>query len=395
MILPTDAERVRRFIAGLHSCIRANMTREVAMGTSYQLVMEIARRIEGNHLRGREQLQLDKRARFFGEFNGAPSRGRGHFGRVQPSRPPYSASPPARGAPACPYFSAMAESSYCPPAIQGSSSGCQPSRGGVQTGRARPRGGGQTGRGQPATAQSGGGQPASAPAKFFALPARPDTLASDAVITCIISVCGRDASVLFDPGSTYSYVSSLFAHFLVIPPKTLGTHVHVPTLVGDSVVVDRVYRSCVVTFYGFETRADLMLLDMIDFEVILGMDWLSPYHAVLDCHTKTVTLTMPGLLGLECKGSTIDISSRVISFLKARHMVDKGCLAYLAYVWDTTAESPMINSIPVFWEFTDVFPSDLPGMPPDCNIEFCIDLAPGIQPISIPTYRMAPKDQEC
>ncbi|XP_070017982.1 uncharacterized protein [Nicotiana sylvestris] len=236
--------------------------------------------------------------------------------------------------------------------------------------RGRPRGGGQAGRGQPTTVQSGGGQPAGAPARFYAFPSRPDTLASDAVIIYIISVCGRDASVLFDPGSTYLYVSSLFAHFLDIPRESLGTLVHVSTTVGDSVVVDWIYWSCVVTFYGFETRADLILLDMIDFEVILGMDWLSPYHAVLDCHAKTVTLVMPELPRLEWKGSSVSTSSRVISFLKARHMVEKGCLTYLAYVRDTTAESPTINLVPVVWEFADVFPSDLPVMPSDHDIDF-------------------------
>ncbi|XP_070017129.1 uncharacterized protein [Nicotiana sylvestris] len=176
----------------------------------------------------------------------------------------------------------------------------QPSRGREQTGRGRLRGGGQTGRGHPATAQSGGGQPAGSLARFYALLARPDTLASDAVITGIIFVCGRDASVLFDLGSTYSYVSSLFSHFLVIPSEPLGTHVHVSTHVCESVVVDRIYGSCMVTFCGFETRVDLLLLDMIDFEVILGMDWLSPYHVILDCHANTVTLVMlvsPGFSG--------------------------------------------------------------------------------------------------
>ncbi|XP_070007930.1 uncharacterized protein [Nicotiana sylvestris] len=180
---------------------------------------------------------------------------------------------------------------------------------------------------------------------------RPDTLASDTIITGIISVNGKDASVLFDPGSTYSYVSSLFAHFLVISPEPLGTPVHVSMQVGDSVVVDRIYRSCVVTLYGFKNRADLLFLDMIDFEVILGIDWLSLYHAVLDCHAKTVSLVMPGLL-----------------------------------------KSPTIDSVPVVREFADVFPSTLPGMPRDRDIDFCIDLAPGTQPISIPQYRMAPKE---
>ncbi|XP_070011409.1 uncharacterized protein [Nicotiana sylvestris] len=161
---------------------------------------------------------------------------------------------------------------------------------------------------------------------------------------------------------------------------------------GDSIVVDRIYRSCVVTFCGYKTKVDLLLLDMIDFEVISGMDWLSSYHATLDYHAKSVTLAMPELSILEWKDSSISSSSRVISFLKAQHLVEKGCLAYLAYVRDTIAESLMIDSVPVVPEFADAFPSNLPGMPPDRDIDYCIDLAPGTQPISIPPYRMAPKD---
>ncbi|XP_070048974.1 uncharacterized protein [Nicotiana tomentosiformis] len=213
------------------------MAREVEMGTSYQLVVEIAWRIEGYHQRGREQTQQDKRARFSGEFIGASARGRGQFERGQLSRLPYSSPPYPRGAPTRPYFSAMPESSYRSPAIQGSSSGCschqgssssyfsampessyrplaiqasssrsivhqasgqevqqgqqpmisapivRPPRGRGQAGRGHPRGGGQAGGGQSATVQSGGGQPLGAPARFCAFPARPDALASDAVIT--------------------------------------------------------------------------------------------------------------------------------------------------------------------------------------------------------------------
>ena len=49
-----------------------------------------------------------------------------------------------------------------------------------------------------------------------------------------------------------------------------------------------------MTILGYDTRDDLIMLDMIDFDVILGMDWLSPYHVVLDCYGNTVTLSMPG-----------------------------------------------------------------------------------------------------
>ncbi|XP_070008379.1 uncharacterized protein [Nicotiana sylvestris] len=196
----------------------------------------------------------------------------------------------------------------------------------------------------------------------------------------------------FVAGSTYSYVSSLFAHFLGIPRESLVTPMYVSTLVGYSVIVDQIYQSYIMTFCGYETKADLLFLDMTNFEVIRGMDWLSPYHAVLDCHAKTVTLAMPELPRLEWKGLSICASSRVISFLKARHMVEKGCLAYLDYVRNTTTETPTIDSMPVVREFSDVFPSDLPGMPPDRDINFCIDLSIDTQPISIPPYCMAPKE---
>ncbi|XP_070045104.1 uncharacterized protein [Nicotiana tomentosiformis] len=396
MILPTDAKRVRRFVAGLHSSIQSIMAREVDMGTSYELVVEIARRIKGVRQRSQEQISRDKL---------------GQFRRGQPSRPTYPALPPPRGALVRPYFSAMPESSYHPPTIQGSSSGysghqgqtlgqqstvlrgcfefrdlshvrrfcprlrgkvvqqgqqpmisspvaipaVRPSRGEGQLGRSRPRGGG-----------------------------RLDVVASDAVITFIISICGRESSVLVDPRSTYLYVSSLFAHFLGVPRESLGTLAYVSTPIGDSIVVDQIYRSCIVTFCGYATRSDLLLLDMIDFEIILGNDWLSHYHAIFYCHAVTVTLGILELLRLEWKSSFVSASSRVISFLKARHMVEKGCLAYLAYVRDTTTKTPTIDSVPVVREFSDVFPSDLPSMPPDRDIDFCIDLAPVTQPISIP-----------
>lgn len=114
----------------------------------------------------------------------------------------------------------------------------------------RPRGGGQP----------GGGQPVSTPAWFYAFSARPNADASDAVITGIISVCGKDAFVLFDPGSIYLYVPSLFAQFLGVTRESLSTPVYVSTHVGDSVIVNRTYWSCIITFCGYETRADLLLL---------------------------------------------------------------------------------------------------------------------------------------
>ena len=105
--------------------------------------------------------------------------------------------------------------------------------------------------------------------------------------------------------------------------------IRVSTPVGDSVVVDRVYRLCIVTLMGYDTHVDLIVLDMIDFYVILGMDWCSSYHAILNCHAKTITLTMPEFPIVKWRGSLSHPPKGVISFLKAHHLVERGCLAYL------------------------------------------------------------------
>ena len=69
--------------------------------------------------------------------------------------------------------------------------------------------------------------------------------------------------------------------------------IRVSTLMGESVIVEKVYRSCLVTFVGRNTYVDLIILEMVDFDVIVGMTWLSPNFAILDCNAKTVTLAKP------------------------------------------------------------------------------------------------------
>ncbi|XP_070045204.1 uncharacterized protein [Nicotiana tomentosiformis] len=172
-------------------------------------------------------------------------------------------------------------------------------------------------------------------------------MASDVVITCIVPISYRDASVLFDRSSTYSYMSSYFASCLDMTCDFLVTPIYVSTPIRDSIVIDHVYHSCVVTIGGYERTVDLLFLNIVDFDVILGMDWLSKYHAILDCHAKTVTLAMPGFPMFEWRGSLCHIPSRVVSFLKAQRMVGKGCLLYLAFVRDISADTPTIDSVPI------------------------------------------------
>ena len=147
-----------------------------------------------------------------------------------------------------------------------------------------------------------------------------------------------------------------------------------------------------MTFVGSNTYVDLIILEMVDFDVILGMTWLSPNFAILDCNAKTVTLAKPRTDPLVWEGDYTSTPVQIISFLRAKRMDSKGCLTFLAHLRNDTSQVPSIESVSIVREFLDVFPADLPGMPPDRDIDFCIDLEPGTCPISIPPYRMAPAE---
>ena len=120
------------------------------------------------------------------------------------------------------------------------------------------------------------------------------------------------------------------------------------------------------------------------------MDWLSVHHAVLDCFNKVVTLSIPGKPVIRYQRDCSVVSPCLISALTARKLLAKGCQGILAYVLDTKMKVPDLEEIPVVKDFPDVFLEELPGLPPDREIEFGIDVPLGTQPISIPPYRMAP-----
>ncbi|XP_070036965.1 uncharacterized protein [Nicotiana tomentosiformis] len=115
---------------------------------------------------------------------------------------------------------------------------------------------------------------------------------------------------------------------------------------------------------------------MVEFDVILGMDSFSPYHAILDCHTKKVTLAMLGLPRLEWRGTLNYVPSMVMSLLKAHRMFDKGCDAFLAFVRDVNVDTPKVESVPIMRDYPDVFSTDPLCMPPDRDIDFGIELLP-------------------
>ncbi|XP_073056942.1 uncharacterized protein [Primulina eburnea] len=134
---------------------------------------------------------------------------------------------------------------------------------------------------------------------------------------------------------------------------------------------------------------------MVAFDVILGMDWLSSYRAVIDCVAKTVRFPAEGDYSGIFENSGISFGTPYISCLKAQKMLSKGCQRFLAAVTDVNTEmTTKLNEIEVVRDFPYVFADDVPGLPPDREVEFVIDLVPGTAPISKAPYRMAPTEMK-
>ena len=84
---------------------------------------------------------------------------------------------------------------------------------------------------------------------------------------------------------------------------------------------------------------------------------------------------------------------RILFFaIIARKMLRRRIRGYLTVVRRVEAETGAVKNVPVVCEFPDVFPEQLPGLPPEREIELCIDVVPGTDPISMPPYRMAPAE---
>ena len=216
-----------------------------------------------------------------------------------------------------------------------------------------------------------------------------DVDAAPDVVTVIISILDHDAYTLVDLGATHSFASNPFLDRFQIETQPLEGRMRVFLPIGDPLVSDRVIRDSRVFIGGQEFPTYLMALDMRDFDVVLGMDWLSRHRATVDCYKKEVKLDRPRKLEVKFKGICIELSSSMISSMEAQRMLSKGCRSYLAYVVETRKKGTLVDQIPVVREFPNVFPDDTAGLPPDREVEFTIDLIPGTEPISIPPYRMS------
>jgi len=194
------------------------------------------------------------------------------------------------------------------------------------------------------------------------------------------------AVVLFDSGATHSFilVSYVRRYSLSIEPLEIG--VVVSTLVGKSVICMKIVRKCPIHIDGRTLLADLIIFDLHGFDIILGMDWLSSNHAIIDYHHKEIFFRLPSEAEFKFIGTKVNVDPNIISAVQCKRLLEDGSQAYLACLVETPREEKKIEEIPVVPEFTNVFPEDLPGLSPNKVIEFCIDLTPGAAPISRALY---------
>ena len=134
----------------------------------------------------------------------------------------------------------------------------------------------------------------------------------------------------------------------------------------------------------------MILLDIHDFDVILGMDWLSRHHATVDSYRKEVRFCRPGETEVVFYGLRKILPNSFMTAMKASKMLRKSYQGYLAYAIEVRDSGSRLEDIPIVREFLDVFPEDLLGIPPDREIDFQIESANGIESISKAPYRMAP-----
>jgi hypothetical protein len=187
------------------------------------------------------------------------------------------------------------------------------------------------------------------------------------------SVEYHSANVLFDTGATHSFVTASWVESHNIPVAPMYPPMRVSS-VGGRTQTDRFFPSAKVQIKGIEFPADLIVVGNHDtiIDVILGMNWLTKYQASLSCDETTVKLV--SLSGEEVLVELVLSGPR------------KGSCHQVTAHSEEIKPSEAINLV---LDFPDVFPEELPGMPPERKVKFAIELIPGTAPISKRAYRVS------
>jgi hypothetical protein len=183
-------------------------------------------------------------------------------------------------------------------------------------------------------------------------------------------VANHPAVILFDSGASHTFISKNFVEKHCIPctKSREGFIIHSP---GGQIFTKEIAFHVPITLAEREFPTNMIVLKGQDIDVILGMNWLAQHKAILNTDLRTIKLSH----GHE------EILLSIPVAVPAKPLG-----------WVYEAIIPEIQDIPVVCEFPDVFPEDLPGLPPERDAEFVIELKLGTAPISRRSYRMPPNE---
>ncbi|GJQ98262.1 putative reverse transcriptase domain-containing protein [Tanacetum coccineum] len=192
------------------------------------------------------------------------------------------------------------------------------------------------------------------------------------VVTGTFLLNNHYASILFDTGADRSFISSAFSSLIDIAHTPLQNSYDVELVDGKIVGVDTIMRGCTLNFLNHPSNIDLMPVELGSFDVIIGMDWLRRCHAVIVCDEKLVRMPYGNETLIFCSNESND-----------------GGESRLTIISCSKAQEYMAKEY-----FPEVFPEDLPGLPPTRPVEFQIDLILGAAPIARAPYRLAPSEMK-
>ncbi|GJW08412.1 putative reverse transcriptase domain-containing protein, partial [Tanacetum coccineum] len=208
------------------------------------------------------------------------------------------------------------------------------------------------------------------------------------------------ASVLFDTGADRSFVSYAFSKYIDVTPTTLDTNYDVELADGKSLTTNTILRGCTLNLQNHLFEIDLLPIELGSFDVIVGMDWMAEHRAEVVCYEKYIRVPYKNdMLIIQGERSGIKSESRleVISSIRTQKYIDQGCQVFLIQMTkEEKAETPerRIEDVPIVRDFPEVFPEDLPGLPPTRQVEFHIELIPGAAPVARAPYRLAPAEMK-
>nr|KYP59129.1 Transposon Ty3-I Gag-Pol polyprotein [Cajanus cajan] len=166
---------------------------------------------------------------------------------------------------------------------------------------------------------------------------------------------------------------------LGIPVCDLGLRLLVLTPASTSVVASELCVGFPIDVNGKRYKVNLICLPLVDIDIILGMDWLSANRILIDCANRRLIFPQE-------EDELLISASQAESLLRDR----AECCLLLAALSVETERA--ISEIEVVRDFAEVFPDEVPGLPPTREMEFSIDLVPGERPVSVAPYRMAPAE---